>query len=176
VVDAAVGVLVVPTAGTAAIATLGDSINAGGQPDALEGTAISYAPLVSEYLGATTWNPSAPSAKMGDIAVWQGGLVLHFAVHCDVIPADTSRFAITLASAGAAESTGSATPAEPSHFIGAGDRYRARCPVRWNNRIAERRTAAAGSKPVPASGLVFRSAGSRRQAIMVSFVVETAQT
>jgi hypothetical protein len=122
----------------------------------------------------SAWNLSVPGEKLGDVAVRQGGLALQFAVPGGVIPASTARFAVTLASPSASEFSGSAVPEERFQLIGKGTGVDLDVRFDGTSWTAARVTAAATSKPVPASGLFFRASNTQREAILVSFGGATA--
>lgn len=85
----------------AELATIGDSITAGGQ-----GGGIYWSQLVSDYLGLSVWNPSVPGESPADIATRQGGLAPELTLTDDIIPADTTPAIITAITPSAGWRTG----------------------------------------------------------------------
>lgn len=85
----------------AELATIGDSITAGGQ-----GGGIYWAQLVSDYLGLSVWNPSVPGESPADIATRQGGLSPALTLTGDLIPATVTPVVVTTISPSAGWRTG----------------------------------------------------------------------
>jgi hypothetical protein len=155
---------------TADIATLGDSITAGGQTDPLEGKVVPYGALISEYTNRVVFNPSVPGERIGDIAT-RYGVPVTFTVPGGVVPASTNPFAVTLVSPTVTNFIGAASPAPQSYFSGVF--LGVPVTVRYDGAswTMARVTAATASKPVPSAGGAFRTTAARgsRDAVLVSF-------